>query len=101
MTQPRSAATISAMTPKPEPPIVIGSVSSRALARGAPVEGEAADGMRAFPEIAERLALHDLEQRVVRQRCELQRDLLARLLISANDLPRGARRKAAAPILLA
>ena len=65
VTQPRSAATISAMTPKPEPPIV--TVSSRArLPRGAPVEGQTADGMGPFPEIAERLALHDLEQRIVR-----------------------------------
>ena len=66
--QPRSAATISAMTPKPEPPIVTASVSLRALAARTPIEGEAADGMRAFPKIAERLALHGLEQRIVRQR---------------------------------
>ena len=45
---------------------------ARALAGRAPVEGETADGMGAFPEIAERLALHDLEQRVVRQRRELR-----------------------------
>jgi hypothetical protein len=31
----------------------------RAFARGAPIESETADGMRAFPEIAERLALHE------------------------------------------
>ena len=36
------------------------------------VEGQTADGMGPIPEIAERLALHDLEQRVVRQRRELR-----------------------------
>ena len=73
--QPRSAATISAMTPKPEPPIVTGSVVARALAARAPIEGQTADGMRAFPEIAERLALHGLEQRVVRRAPRASRDL--------------------------
>ena len=77
VTQPRSAATISAMTPKPEPPIVTAIRVARALAGRAPVEGETADGMRAFPEIAERLPLHDLEQRVVRQRRELRRIVVA------------------------
>ncbi len=62
VTQPRSTATISAMTPKPEPPIVIHRVDLRTLAGRAPVERETAVGMRAFPEIAEGLPLHGLEQ---------------------------------------
>ena len=45
--------------------------------------------MGAFPEIAERLALHDLEQRVVRQRREL-RWIARRSRARAQDL-RGRR----------
>jgi hypothetical protein len=43
-----------------------------ALTRRASVERQTADGMRALPKITERLALHCLEQYVVRQRGEAQ-----------------------------
>ena len=61
--QPRSTATISAMTPKPEPPIVTASSSAARLRDVRRSKAKPLDGMGAFPKIAEGLTLDDFEQR--------------------------------------
>ena len=67
VTQPRSTATMIAMTPKPEPPMA--TLSSAALAaRRAPVGRKPADRVRSVPEEIECLALHGLEQLLIGQR---------------------------------
>ena len=75
--QPRSTATMMHIRPKPVPPMATLS-SSRCLARGAPVGRQAADRVAAFPEEAEGLPLHLLEQLVIGQRGQLGRAQRAR-----------------------
>ena len=64
--QPRSAATMIAMTAKPEPPVPTRSSAGSIVEAGA-VPREAAERMRALPKKPESLLLDEIDQRLVRQ----------------------------------